>query len=118
MVNLDIELPRGVDDGTFFKSKGGGDYSNGSYADLLFKVEIKPENNFEKMGSDLIYNYDLTIDGLQSEKLIVPHPDGDLSINFPDEIETKKPLRVKGKGFYPNGSDLYLKFNFKYQKSE
>ena len=118
MVNLDIELPSGVDDGTFFKSKGGGDYSNGSYADLLFKVEIKPENNFEKMGSDLIYNYDLTIDGLQSEKLIVPHPDGDLSINFPDEIETKKPLRVKGKGFYPNGSDLYLKFNFKYQKSK
>ena len=44
--------------------------------------------------------------------------DGDLSINFPDEIETKKPLRVKGKGFYPNGSDLYLKFNFKYQKSK
>jgi DnaJ-class molecular chaperone len=116
MQNIDIELPRGVDDGTFFKSHGGGDYSNGSYGDLLFKVEVVSENNFDKVGADLVYNYDFTVDSLNDEKINIPHPDGSLQIDFPNDLETKKPLRVKGKGFYRDGSDLYVKFNFKHKK--
>jgi len=116
MQTIDFEVPKGVDDGTFFKSHGGGDYLNGNYGDMLLKVEIVEENNFEKIGSDLIYNYELTVDNLEEQKIKIPHPDGDISINFPDEIETKKPLRVKGKGFYKGNSDLYVKFNFKHKK--
>ena len=116
MQNIDIELPSGVDDGTFFKSHGGGDYANGSYGDLLFKVEVVPENNFEKIGPDLVYNYDFTIENLNDDKITIPHPNGNLQIDFPIDLETKKPLRVKGKGFYREVSDLYIKFNFKYKK--
>jgi len=36
---------------------------------------------------------------LEKESFIIPHPDGDLTIKYPKNIDTSKPLRVKGKGF-------------------
>jgi molecular chaperone DnaJ len=61
MQTIDVELPSGIDDGTFFKSHGGGDFINGNYSDLLFKVEIVPEKDFEKLGNsgDLYLKFNL-----------------------------------------------------------
>lgn len=118
MQNIDLQVPNGVDDGTFFKSHGGGDYANGTYGDMLLRVEIVAENNFEKSGPDLIYNHELNIGNINDDKITINHPDGNILINLPEELDTKKPLRVKGKGFYKDNSDLYVKFNFKHIKSK
>jgi len=118
MQNIDIDIPRGVDDGTFFKSHGGGDFVNGTYGDMLLRVEIVEENNFEKSGPDLVYNHELNLNNINDDKIKINHPDGNISINLPDEIDTKKPLRIKGKGFHKDNSDLYVKFNFKHKKSK
>jgi molecular chaperone DnaJ len=116
MMNLKINLPKGITDGQYIKAKSYGDYSNGMFGDTLFRINIISQNGFEKSGGDLIYNYYLTLEDINKDSIIVPYPTGDISLNLPKEIDTQKPLRVKGKGFESEGGDLYIKLNFKHTR--
>jgi mannose-1-phosphate guanylyltransferase len=54
---------------------------------------------------------------VNEESFEVPHPDGTMKVNFPKNIDTSKPLRVKGKGFKYNGvGDLFINQYLKYEK--
>lgn len=118
MKTIDIQLPHGIDDGQFIRMKGMGDFRNGVFGDLVIRIHIKPENNFEKIGEDLVYNAYLTLEDLQSGTCSVPHPHGELSLKLPNEIDTSKALRVKGKGFRTNGvGDLIINQFVKYKRS-
>lgn len=117
METINVKLPHGVDNGQFFKLQGKGDYYKGSYGDLILKVNIVEQNNFEKLNNDLIYNAYFTLEDLNKPDFIVPHPDGDLAIKFPKQFDTTKPLRVRSKGFKSNGiGDLFLKLNVRYTR--
>jgi molecular chaperone DnaJ len=96
---IDIQLPHGVDNGQFLRLQDIGDYSNGVFGDLVVRVNLTPEKNFDKIGNNLVYNCYLNLDNLKSGLLTVPHPDGELSIKMPNEVDTSKPLRVKSKGY-------------------
>lgn len=112
-----IKLPQGVDENQYLKINGKGDTINGVSGDIIIKVKIIPENNFEKNGIDLIYNAFFNLDDLNKPDFIVPHPEGNISVKFPKEFDTSKPLRVKSKGFKSNRvGDLYLKLNVKYTR--
>ena len=111
---IKIKLPQGVDESQFLKLQGNGDYNNGNYGNLVLKVNIVPENNFEKMGNDLIYNAYFNLEELQKETFEIPHPSGSIKISFPDEFDTSKPLRVKNKGF--NGGDMFVKQFVKFKR--
>lgn len=106
--NININLPIGITDGQYIKGQGYGDYFNGMYGDVIFKINIIPQDGFEKNGKDLIYNKFLSLSDLNSDTISVPHPDGELSLSMPIEIDTSKPLRVKGKGFKNEMGDLYV----------
>lgn len=97
--SVDIKLPHGVDNGQFLRLQGLGDYRNGMFGDLIVRVVIEKENGFEKVGNTLIYNSYFTIEDFNKENFTIPHPDGTLTIKQPKNIDTSKPLRVKGKGF-------------------
>lgn len=112
---IKIKLPHGVDEGQFFKMQGKGDYSNGVYGNLIIKIKIVPEGNFEKNMNDLIYNAFLTLDDLKNDTFEIPHPSGNINIKIPNEFDTSKPLRVKGKGF--SGGDLYIKLHVRYRRN-
>lgn len=112
--NIKIKLPHGVDESQFLKMQGNGDYSNGVYGNLILKVNVVPENNWEKMGNDLIYNKYYNLDELTSESIEIPHPNGVISINLPKEFNTSIPLRVKMKGF--NGGDMFIKQHVKFTR--
>jgi len=117
MESINIKLPHGVDDGQFFKLQGKGDYVKGVYGDLVIKVVMSPQNNFEKLNNDLVYNIYFDLNDLTKNDFIVPHPDGNMSIKFPEEFDTSKPLRVKQKGFKLNGlGDLFIKMNVKFTR--
>lgn len=118
MKTIDIQLPHGIDDGQFIRMKGMGDFKHGTFGDLIIRVQIKPENNFEKMGSHLIYNAYLTLEELQNGTCSVPHPHGELSLKLPNEVDTSKALRVKGKGFNQNEmGDLIVNQFVKFKRS-
>jgi molecular chaperone DnaJ len=114
---ISVKLPHGVDEGQTFKASQRGDYSNGSYGDLVIKVKLVPENNFEKNGNDLVYNLYYSYEDLKKTTIEIPHPNGNISINLPLEIDTSKPLRIKSKGFNLNGvGDLFIRQYVKFKR--
>ncbi len=114
---LEIRIPHGVEDGQIVRLQSMGDFHNGEYGDLSMKIELKSTQGFGKMGEHLLYNKFFTLEDLSKESFSVPHPNGELSVNFPKNFDTSRPLRVKGKGFkYSNViGDLlinqYIKYN-------
>jgi molecular chaperone DnaJ len=118
MKTIDIQLPHGIDDGQFIRMKAMGDFKNGVLGDLVIRVQIKPENNFEKVGTHLVYNAYLTLEDLKEGTCKVPHPHGELSLKLPNEVDTSKALRVKGKGFTQNEvGDLIVNQFVKYKRN-
>jgi molecular chaperone DnaJ len=116
---LEIRVPHGIEDGQLLRIQGMGDYLNGEYGDLSVKIDLKSQNGFGKMGEHLLYHKFFTLDDLKKESFVIPHPDGDLSINFPKNMDTSKPLRVKGKGFRYTGTvgDLLINQFLKYDRN-
>ena len=110
-----IKLPVGIDSGQYLKLVDLGDFRNGEYGDLVVQIEVIAKDGFEKMNNDLIYSLFLNLDEIQSDKFIIPHPDGDLNMVAPKIFDSSKPLRLKGKG-YPGG-DMYVKLNVKFERT-
>jgi molecular chaperone DnaJ len=113
--NVSFKLPKGIDSGQFLKLENLGDYRNGQYGDLVVQVEMIEKDGFEKINNDLIYNLFLNLDEIKNDKLRVPHPNGELSLNQPKIFDTSKPLRLRGKGY--NGGDMYVKLNVRFERS-
>ena len=111
---IKIKLPEGIDNGQYLRLANLGDFRNGDYGDLIVQVEVSPKDGYEKINNDLIYTLILDLESIQKEKFIVPHPDGNLSIDAPRIIDTSKPLRMRGKGY--NGGDFYVKLNLKFER--
>lgn len=117
MKTLDISLPHGVDNGQFLRMTGMGDFKNGIYGDLIVRVELKPQDGFDKVGNHLVYNAFMNLEDLNSGSINVPHPDGELNIKLPKNIDTSLPLRVKSKGFkLESVGDLIVNQYVKYQR--
>jgi|688.fasta_scaffold99834_1 molecular chaperone DnaJ len=117
MESVTFKLPHGSDNGQFYRMDSLGDYYNGIYGNLIIKVNLVNNDNFEKANNDLIYNAYLNLDDLTKNSVAVPHPDGELRVNFPLEFDSSKPLRVKSKGFKNGGQgDLYVKLFVKFKR--
>lgn len=112
---ITIRLPHGIDEGQFLKVQGKGDFKDGIYGNLVVKVKIQPEDNFEKSLDDLIYNAYFDLKTIKEDKVSIPHPLGVISITLPNEFDTSKPLRIKGKGYHDRG-DLYIKLFVKFKR--
>jgi molecular chaperone DnaJ len=109
-----IKLPVGTDNGQYLRMTDLGDFKNGEYGDLVIQIEVIPKDGFEKMNDDLIYNLVVNLEEIQKDKFIIPHPDGDLSMDAPRIVDTSRPLRLRGKGY--NGGDMYVKINLKFER--
>jgi molecular chaperone DnaJ len=96
---LDISLPHGIDNGQFLRLSGMGDFRNGTFGDLIVRIELKPENGFSKLGSNLIYDAFMSMEDIKSGNITIPHPDGSLNVKLPQNFDSSIPLRVKLKGF-------------------
>lgn len=111
---IDITLPQGVDNGQFLRLQGLGDYRDGIYGNLVVRVHLQQENNFEKVHQHLVYNAFLNLEDLDNGNFNVPHPSGSLNIKLPVDLDTSTPLRIKNKG-YQNG-DLIINQYFKFKR--
>jgi molecular chaperone DnaJ len=116
---VEIKIPHGIDDGQFFRLQGLGDFRNGVYGDLIVRVFMKNEDNYEKFINNLVYNKYFTLEDMNNDSFDVPHPDGTIKITFPKNVDTSKPLRVKGKGYTIDGvrGDLLINQYLKYTKN-
>jgi molecular chaperone DnaJ len=110
-----IKLPVSCDNGQYLRLENFGDFKFGEYGDLIVQIEMEPNGGYEKINDDLIYNLIVNLDEIQQEKFIIPHPDGNLSMEAPKVIDTSKPLRLRGKGY--NGGDMYVKLNLRFERN-
>lgn len=113
---LRISIPHNIDDGQFMRVGEKGDFSNGFYGDLIVQVVLDNTSEFQKLNNDLIYTLDFSYNDLDIDTYIIPHPDGDIKVPAPNEFDTNKPLRLKGKGF--PGGDMYVKLRVKFNKQD
>lgn len=112
---IKIKVPVGIDNGQFLRLQGKGDYFKGLYGNLVVKVNLTPENGFDKNGDSLIYDAVFSKNDLDKNTFSVPHPLGELLVTMPKIFDTIKPLRVKSKGF--NGGDLYVNLVVRFERS-
>lgn len=97
--NVEVKIPHGIDDGQFLRLQSMGDFRNGVFGDLIVRIQLEKENNFQKYGNNLVYDIYFDLEDLKGKSFEIPHPDGPLTIKFPKTFDTSKPLRVKSKGF-------------------
>ena len=45
---VSVKLPHGVDDGQFLRLQDKGDYKDGMYGNLVLRIKVREENNFDK----------------------------------------------------------------------
>jgi molecular chaperone DnaJ len=115
---INLNIPHGISDGQLIKAQGYGDYHEGMFGDVILKISVVEQDGFEKLNNDLVYNYQMSINDFNKDTLDIPHPSGTLNIKLPEEIDTQKPLRIKGKGFSNEGvGDLYVKMFVKHKRS-
>ena len=115
--SININLPHGITDGQMIKAKQMGDYHEGSFGDIIFKIKVNPQDGFDKVNNDLVYNYQMSLEDFNKDMIDVPHPSGNLNIKLPEEVDTTKPLRVKGKGFKNDGiGDFYVNMYVKHKR--
>jgi molecular chaperone DnaJ len=112
---FNVKIPSNVDNGDFMRMKEMGDevpkYGRG---DLILKIVCEKQNNFEKSNKDLIYYLKLNLkDLLINEQIEIPHPDGPIKINLPENLDTDKPLRILSKGYKTNQGvgNFYIKIS-------
>lgn len=114
---ITITLQHGIDDGEYYRLEGAGDYHNGVYGNLLIKIHMTKNDNWEKVGDDFFYTNYITYDELLNDVCQVPHPDGTLSVKYPEEFDSSKPMRVRGKGFRRERiGDMYVKNIVKFKR--
>ena len=113
---VSVKLPHGVDDGQFLRLQDKGDYKDGMYGNLVLRIKVQEQDNFDKSGDDLIYNAYFNLNELSKDTLDISHPQGNLSIKLPKTFDTSKPLRVKSKGYHNRG-DLFIKLFVKFERS-
>ena len=53
---VEVKIPHGIDNGQFLRMKGVGDFNEGLYGDLIIKVNLQTENDFDKYDNNLVYN--------------------------------------------------------------
>ena len=120
-----ISLKPGVKNGQTLrvKGKGGASQSGGNNGDLLLKLSVTNNTNFQLDGNDLrleqeVDLYTIILGG----KLTVNTIEKPISINIPPESSNGKVLRLKGQGMPVYGKsgeygDLYLKMNVSLPKN-
>jgi molecular chaperone DnaJ len=119
MKTINVKINHGIDDGEFYRMERAGDYHNGNYGNLLIKIQMKKDPTWEKFGDDLIYNNVVDFKGLTEPSFEIPHPDGKLSIKYPEQFDTITPLRIKGKGYKRERvGDLYVKNVVRFKRDE
>ncbi|PIE55303.1 MAG: septum site-determining protein MinC [Dethiosulfovibrio peptidovorans] len=113
--NLEINLPRGITDGSRLTLKGQGapSQSSGPRGDLKVTIRLAPDRDFSVSGHDLTTS--VTVSpwdaALGMDALAVPTLNGTVKVKLPPGTQAGRRLRLAGKGLPLRGKgsgDLYV----------
>lgn len=122
VVTLNMNIPKGVTDGTARKIDGLGEQPrspNERPGDLIVVFRIKAHPKFERNGNDLRYKLTVTLEeAINGFTFTVPHFGGPLTLKTHDlapVIDPRRDYRVDGKGLTED-SNLYLNFDVQFPR--
>lgn len=104
-VNLAVDIPAGVDDGSVLRLRGQGEaVTGGESGDLLVRIHVASDARFERDG-DLIRS-ELKIGFTQAalgDRISTETVDGSVELEIPAGIQSGTELRLRGKGIPHRG---------------
>ena len=102
--NIDVDIPKGVNDGTTIKYSQMGDnmFDTLTRGDLYVIITIQPDNRFELHGINVVANLDIdSIDAMLGCDKIVQGIDGkEYSIKIPQACQQGTKFGLQGQGLY------------------
>ena len=104
VTELNIQIPKGVEDGDKFKLGGKGNSpfrpgKGGLYGDLIVEISVEKHPSLVRNGINLIYELNIPITSLiLGEKVEIPTLDGSARISIKPYTKVGDVLRLHGKG--------------------
>ena len=101
---LSVKIPPGVDTGDRIRLAGEGEAGpdGGPAGDLFVQVNVREHKIFERDGKHLYCEVPISIiDASLGGELEVPTLDGRVKLKIPEETQTGKLFRLRGKGVSP-----------------
>lgn len=98
---LSVKVPAGVDNGDRIRLSGEGEAGpeGGPAGDLYVQVAVKEHDLFERDGRNLYCEVPISIvDAALGGELEVPTLDGRVKLKIPEETQTGRLFRLRGKG--------------------
>ncbi|RLG33485.1 J domain-containing protein [Methanosarcinales archaeon] len=112
---LEVNIPKGVRDGTKIRLSGQGEpgIGGGQAGDLYLRIKIAPHPVFEVDGDEVTVEVPIMPwEAVLGTAIDVPTIDGRVSMKIPPMSQSGKKLRLKGKGLNKKGGgrgDQYVK---------
>lgn len=100
-VEIDVKVPKGVDDETRLRISGMGNagYMGGPPGDLYVVLHVKPHDLFERYGNDIICEVPISItQAALGGDIEVTTLDGIDNLRIPSGTQTDTVFKLKGKG--------------------
>jgi len=101
---LSVKVPAGVDTGDRIRLSGEGEMGGhgGSAGDLYVQVAVREHKIFTRDGSNLYCEVPISfVDAALGGELEVPTLDGRVKLKIPEETQTGRLFRLRGKGVMP-----------------
>jgi molecular chaperone DnaJ len=98
---LSVDIPAGIDNGQTMQLAGQGAVGSngGPYGDLHIRINVRPDDIFEREGYDIHSEFPVTYtQAVLGDELTVPTIDGNVKYNMPEGTQGGTIFRLKGKG--------------------
>ena len=99
--NLDVQIPKGMQDSQTLRLRGRGaaGYGGGPAGDAMVTVQIALHPVFRREGDDVHVTLPITIDeAILGGKVTAPTIDGPVSVTIPKGASSGRVLRLRGRG--------------------
>ncbi|ATQ42145.1 DnaJ C-terminal domain-containing protein [Caulobacter mirabilis] len=97
---LDVNIPKGAQDGQTLRLKGQGAQGRGGAGDALIELAIRVHPLYRREGATLTMDLPISApDAILGGKVEAPTPDGPVSLTVPRGSNSGAQLRLKGRGF-------------------
>ncbi len=98
---LTVNIPAGIDNGqaVSLRGQGGAGVNGGPAGDLLISVTIRPSDRFQREGTAVYYEQNVTFaQAALGAKLVIPTIDGNVEYSLPKGTQPGTVFRLRGKG--------------------
>lgn len=98
---LEISVPKGVQDGMRLRIPGEGEVGehNGPFGDLYLQVRITPNDIFERKENDLHLTIPISFSqAVLGDEIEIPTMEGKAKLTIPPGTQTETVFRMRGKG--------------------